>query len=245
MRVEFLIAGTQKGGTTALDEFLRAHPALSLARKKEVHFFDDETVFASGRPDPEAYHRNFDQGRTGTVYGESTPVYMYWEPAAARIRAYNPLMKLIFLLRNPVERSFAGWQMEKNRRGDELSFGEAIRRERARSAAASPLQHRVYSYTDRGFYSRQIKHILEFFHREQMLFLKTEELRTHHDATIARVHRFLGVGAVPAPPARLVFSSRPYGAMDEADREYLLALYEEEFDELEQLLGWDCSDWRT
>ena len=61
--VKFLICGTQKGGTSVLDAYLREHPDLCLADKKEVHFFDDETVFCNGKPDYARYHSLFSPSR--------------------------------------------------------------------------------------------------------------------------------------------------------------------------------------
>ena len=75
-RVQFLIAGVQKGGTTALADYLRQHPQL---------------------------HSHFQDAPAGCLWGEATPIYSYWWPAMARIWAYNPAMQLILCLRNPIE----------------------------------------------------------------------------------------------------------------------------------------------
>jgi hypothetical protein len=61
--VNFLICGTQKGGTTALDAYLRKHPGIYMAREKEVHFFDNEEAFKRRSPDYSAYHAFFEPSR--------------------------------------------------------------------------------------------------------------------------------------------------------------------------------------
>ncbi len=107
-RVDFLIAGVQKGGTFSLYRLLERHPEISLSKAKEVHFFDNgEIDWSSPRYGP--YHRNFPRWREGQVRGEATPIYIYWPEALERIRTYNPDIKLILLLRDPIERTYSAW----------------------------------------------------------------------------------------------------------------------------------------
>jgi hypothetical protein len=101
----FLIAGVQKGGTTALFDYLRDHPQLNLAPEKEVHFFDDEAQDWSA-PDYDAFHARFAPAGPGRISGEATPIYTYWPDSLERIRAYNPEMKLILLFRDPIARAW-------------------------------------------------------------------------------------------------------------------------------------------
>ena len=87
-KVAFIVAGVQKGGTTALFDYLGEEPALSLAREKEVHFFDDEDQDWAA-PDYGAYHAHF-AAPDGRQRGEATPIYLYWPGSLERIAAYNP-----------------------------------------------------------------------------------------------------------------------------------------------------------
>lgn len=125
-KVNFIIAGTQKGGTTALSAFLNQHPQISFAQVKEVHFFDTDYLFKAPPPPYHIYHRHF-KNKSGCIFGEATPIYMYWNPAIKRIKDYNPDMKLIFILRNPIERAYSHYIMEYKRDAETLSFSEAIR----------------------------------------------------------------------------------------------------------------------
>src|SRR5205823_5136114 len=157
MRVDFVIGGTQKGGTSALDSFFRQHPQICMPEtKKELHFFDKEENF-SGRSNYKKYHRHFDPNPQQRVIGEATPIYMYWNSAPYRIWSYNPKMKWILVLRNPVERAFSAWNMETKRSAEHLSFKDAVDQESVRCREALPLQHRVVSYIDRGFYAHQVR----------------------------------------------------------------------------------------
>lgn len=242
-RVSFLIAGTQKGGTSALDSYLREHPRICLAARKEVHFFDSETAHASGRPDYAIYHRFFTPRSPDQLLGESTPIYMYWRPAPARIRAYNPAMKLIMSLRNPIARAFSHWNMERSRGAEPLPFWEAITTESARCRGAPGGQHRVFSYVDRGFYARQLERVWGCFPRAQTLILRHDDLAADPRAVLDRVCGFLGLCPLPAVRERRVHATPYATAMTDRERRYLMDVYEPEIGKLERLLGWDCGDW--
>jgi len=196
-KVEFLIAGVQKGGTSALFDYLREVPGLQMPDVKEAHYFDDERVDWNA-PDRTRYHELFvDDGR---MWGEATPIYLYWPNSLERIRAYHPGMRIILLFRDPVSRAFSHWQMEYAKGKETEPFDWCIRDGRARVATgdpAAPGHHRVYSYVERGFYGTQVAHLLDLFPREQVLFLRSSDLRRDPDAMIARICRFLDV----TPPA--------------------------------------------
>src|SRR5437879_11148793 len=175
MRVDFEIGGTQKGGTSALDSFLRQHPEICMPETgKELHFFDHE----ADDTDYKKYHANFKPKPQHRVIGEASPIYMYWETAPYRIWKYNPKMKWILALRNPVERAFSAWNMETKRGKEKLSFAEAIEKEVERCREALPLQHRVYSYIDRGFYAQPARRLINIFRRETCSLSSSAQLRS-------------------------------------------------------------------
>ncbi|MGB7755383.1 MAG: hypothetical protein WBL23_04905, partial [Salinisphaera sp.] len=101
--------------------------------------------------------------RRKIVFGEATPIYMYWHDAPRRMWEYNPNMKLIVVLRNPIDRAFSHWNMEKSRNAESLSFWDAIQNEEPRCKEALPYQHRTYSYVDRGFYLEQLRRLWRYF----------------------------------------------------------------------------------
>lgn len=74
-KVGFFIIGTQKGGTTALDFYLRQHPRLQMARVKEVHHFNNESISWS-LPDHGRLHDQFDWTVADVLRGEATPIYL-------------------------------------------------------------------------------------------------------------------------------------------------------------------------
>ena len=243
MKVDFVIGGTQKGGTSALDAFLRQHPEICMpSTRKELHFFDREENFRR-EPDYKKYHANFSPSAKHRVIGEATPIYMYWNAAPYRIWKYNPAMKWILVLRNPVERAFSAWNMERKRNAENLSFEQAVAQEEERCRSALPLQHRVYSYLDRGFYTPQIRRLFNTFGRDSCLVLLNEDLRRDHGTTLRSVFEFLGVDNSVVPPEANVFEHEYDEPMEPALYNKLKEMFRFDVKELEHLLQRDLSAW--
>ena len=244
-RIDFLVAGVQKGGTTALHDYLREHPALGLPADKELHHFDDEAVDWSA-PDHAGFHARFD-GLSGRArLGEATPIYTYWPGSLERIARYNPAMRLVVLFRDPVRRAWSHWRMERARGFDDAPFAWAIREGRARVAAAPHGAHRVFSYVERGFYLGQLARLDALFPRDQLLLLRSEDLDARPEATLARVHAFLGVAplAPPAPHRANVGAAAPAGErMTAEDAALLRALYAEDVAAFGARSGLDVGGW--
>lgn len=223
-RIDFVVVGAQKAGTTALFDYLCEDPNIFLPPEKEVHFFDDEARdWASG--DYSDYHRRFEL-QSGRICGEVTPIYMYWPQAMERIRDYNPDIRVICLLRDPVERAWSHWRMETARGAEDESFSSAIRRGRQRLFETDPWgSHRVHSYVERGFYAEQLARIFGLFPRSQVLVLENDALETHPQETLGCFNAFVGASAPRPRQKRRVHVGRAVGEMPEEDRAYLSGVY--------------------
>jgi Sulfotransferase domain len=243
MKVDFVICGTQKGGTTALDSYLREHSQICMAKRKEVHFFDSENIFRDNKPDYSDYHSAFSPKISHKILGEATPSYMYWYDAARRIWHYNPNMKLIVVLRNPIDRAYSHWNMERYRNAERLPFWDAIKNEQQRCRESLPYQHRVYSYTDRGFYLEQLRRLWFYFSKANVLILKNEFLKDQPNKTLNEVCKFLKVDPFESITTRDVHSCQYLSKMSEKEKEYLRFLFENEIRGIERVLGWDCTNW--
>lgn len=256
MLVNFVIGGTQKGGTSALDFFLRQHPQICMPQTKkecvstpvqpmhrpELHFFDNEKEFGR-RPDYKKYHAHFASKPPHRVIGDASPIYMYWNTAPYRIWSYNPEMKWILVLRNPLERAFSAWNMETKRGAEYLSFKDAVEREPERCREALPLQHRVFSYIDRGFYAHQVRRLFNIFREANCLVLLNEDLRRDHEQTLRRVFEFLAVDNSAIPSAANVFEHEYEQKIDNELYLRLIDIFYFDIKELERLLGRDLGNW--
>lgn len=241
--VNFLVVGAQKSATTAIGSCLRQHPEICMANRSEVHFFDDEELFGSSSVDYGVYHSFFRPGAMHKAVGEVTPIYMYWFDSAKRIWSYNADMKIIFSLRNPIDRAYSHWNMERNRGKEVRSFREAIDGEEAACRVSLPLQNRVHSYVSRGYYSEQIRRLLTYFPPSQLMAIKFEEWIDSPVTCFRNICSFLDVSpcdGIPRHEARAGEYSEP---MASCDRQHLHSFYEFEIRQTERMLGWDCSDW--
>lgn len=250
-RLDFIVPGAQKSGTTALRYFLKKHPQIALPDREELHFFDDEEIF-SQPVDYDLLHRHFPQRRHLGLLpvrlgltGEVTPSYLYWQPAITRIHAYNPQIKLVILLRNPVERAFAHWNMQRFKGREPLDFLGALKEEPRRIAQSLSIESRRFAYIDRGFYSTQLERVFQFFPREQVTIVKFEDFRDRKQETLDSIFDFLGVKRTPVgrDKDRNVV---PYErGMTAEEQKYLAEVFATEIGKLEQLLGWDLKDWKS
>lgn len=242
-RLDFIVAGAQKSGTTALRYFLKKHPQLALPDRQEMHFFDDEEIFSQS-VDYESLHRHFRPVDRSAITGEVTPSYLYWKPAMERIHAYNERIKLVILLRNPVDRAFAHWNMQRFKSREPLDFLDALREEPRRIAQPLSIESRRFSYIDRGFYSAQLERTFEFFPRDQVCLVKFEKFRDEKKKTLDSIFNFLGVKPLQGirdKDRNVVAYER---AMTEEERKYLSKVFATEIARLEKILGWDLADWK-
>lgn len=253
--VDFLVMGTQKGGTTSLHSILRQHPDLLLPTVKELHFFDRSKYFLPS-PTYRHYHAYFHKEYIAAknnlkhkgmpfidfLKGEVTPSYMYWKPALDRIYAYNPNIKMIFILRHPIERAASHYAMEVARNLELGSFSEAIRAEVTRLTKRPNRQHRIFSYVARSKYGAQIERILTKFSRGNMLLVKTEDFKTRFSYEVTRIQEFLGVRPLPLENRFLHTGTGHIPNFE--DKAYLLNIFRPDIEKLERLTGLDCQDWK-
>ncbi len=242
MRVSFLVAGVQKGGTTSLHLWLDQHPGLVLAPLKELHLFDDDAAFA-GDPPFAQYEAQFPPDRPhGQPRGESTPSYLWWPGALERIAAYNPAMKLVALLRCPMRRAWSQYRMNRKRGEETLDFAAAIRAEPERIAQGGDALRR-FSYVSRGRYAAQIRRARALFPAEQLLFLKSEAFRAAPQPAMDEVCRFLGVAPHAFDVTEEWHLGPDLGPLPEDAAALLRDAFAAEVAEVEALLGWHCQDW--
>jgi len=242
-KIDFLIIGVQKSGTTVLDTYLREHPTISMGKTKELHYFDNEKLYEEDN-DYAKYHLNFEDFLNPSFcFGEATPIYSYWNNAIKRIHKYNPNIKLIIILRNPIERAYSHWNMEFNKNKDSDSFSSAIRNENIRTREALPHKHRVYSYVDRGFYAEQLRNIYRYFPRENLLVLRHEDLSEKFQSTLLSVTNFLKLKEFSFKELFNVHTGKYEKKISFDDHNYLHKIFFNDIKEVERILDWDCSSW--
>jgi len=200
----FIILGAQKAGTTSLHEYLSQHPQLVPSLKKEVHFFDGGTnpkidTFAKGLPWYRAHFPLEKHLEDGKKTFESSPLYLFHPRVPQRIAEMLPTVKMIVLLRNPSKRAISHYFHEKRKGREPLPMYEAFTQEEHRLEpvlkTADYNSHAFihYSYKGRGLYWQQLERYFQYFTRDQVLILASEELFRRTEACLRTVFEFIGV----------------------------------------------------
>jgi len=230
----FVIAGAQKCGTTALVSNMQQHPAVYFPGK-ELHFFDmhwDRGVAW--------YVRQFN-GSRGRVCGEKTPGYMLHRTHIARMHTVLPQVKLIMVLRNPIDRCYSQYQLA--RRGGSAkgrSFREFINEELPDVDKELTLRGEL-DCIRRGLYAKQLKVLTEFYPREQQLIIVNERMRIDSARTTNDVFAWLGLAGCKLPHTRNY--RRKYPPMRAKMRQRLADVYREPNDQLFEFLGYRIEEW--
>lgn len=203
-KVNFVVAGAQKSGTSALNDLLKVHPHLCFTNKRkrrELHFFDDDRLFNGWINSNHKYHMHFSPDPSHKLIGDVTPAYMYYPNAVERMFKYNPQFKIIVILRNPIERAFSHWNMQTERKRESRPFLEAIKSELLTPHKTFPHRSKRFSfenrYLARGLYTEQITRLHFFFPKEQISILKNEDLRLNPRDTLREICSFLSIDPSP------------------------------------------------
>ncbi|MCL2932552.1 MAG: sulfotransferase domain-containing protein [Trichodesmium sp. MAG_R03] len=248
----FIIIGAQKSGTTSLYKYLTKHPQILSATKKEVHFFD--LNFNKGM---NWYYSHFPKTeiQNQTITGEASPYYIFHPHVPQRISQFLPDIKLIVLLRNPVDRAVSHYyhncRFGKSR--EPLSFEQAIQQESSRIETEKnkimadenykSLPYRYYTYLSRGIYIEQLIRWMKFFPRKSFLILKSEELWENPEQKMKQVWNFLGVTSRPQEVYEKYNYTRHKKGISAAKRMMLTEYFQPYNQRLEEYLGqkfnWD------
>ncbi|HEV2099970.1 MAG TPA: sulfotransferase domain-containing protein, partial [Stellaceae bacterium] len=216
-------------------------------RQPEPKFFTVDELFARGLDYyAETWFQSLEEGR---LLGEKSTSYLENRNAAERIYRSLPAVRLIFMLRNPVDRAYSNylWSHRNGFETETFARGLALEEERARALPPQLRYARPFDYFSRGIYVAQLARFLRFFPREQILLLRTEDVAAQPDRVAAEVQEFLGVTIEPDLAGGLsrINVSVPEGAppMPAAIRAALQARYREPNRELRALIGPDFPLW--
>ena len=212
----FLIIGAAKSGTTSLYRYLEQHPQVYMKVKEPGFFaYEGRQVRLCGPEDQErfdarvvvercAYERLFADVTTEKAYGEASVAYLYIRGTAERIRRYAPDMRLIAILRNPVDRAFSSYlHMRRDGREPLPAFEEALEAEDARVQANWDY---IWHYTRLGFYYEQLQIYYSLFPREQIAVFLFDEFQQDPARVTQAVFRFLQIDDTFRPNTSLKYN---------------------------------------
>ena len=205
---DYLIIGAAKCGTSSLYEYLIQDPNIEPAIGKEINFFDMNykkgikwyrTYF------PFSFQKLIAKkiSKNNLITGEATPRYLDHPYAPKRIKESIPSVKIIALLRNPIDRAYSHWNMMVAHNRENLSFEDAIKKEDERICG---LYERMeedenfysreyfwYAYLDRGIYVKKLKRWFQYLSKDQFLILQSEDFFRNPSENYNRVLKFLNL----------------------------------------------------
>jgi hypothetical protein len=207
---DFAIIGAQKSGTTSLYDFIIKHPCVVSAYRKEMHYFSSlfdfgELWYRSNFPTKlykYYFKKKFDKQ---LLCGDATPYYLLHPLVPMRMKRSLPKIKIIVILRNPVDRAYSHYHFALRHKHETLSFEDAINQEEKRLAGERKkiiqdpsfdgYHFKRNSYLTRGVYVDQLKHWFEYYDKNQFLILTTEDLYANPQKILNQVFQFLNLNS--------------------------------------------------
>lgn len=248
---DFLIAGFNRSGTHSLFEYMGQHPNIINASRREIHYFTlsywrglnwYKSYF------PTSIYRNYCEKKTHQKFltGEATPHYVFHPLAIKRIRNLIPNVKLIVVLRNPVENAYSHFQHYKRGGIEKESFEEAVKTDKQRFEKINELynsnlikEHDLRDvkipYVSYATYVIHIKRLLEIFPREQILFIKNTELNQKPQEVLKKIFEYLQLQDFTVKDLEKRNVGK-YEKMNDETKEYLREYFKPFNKQLEDLL---------
>jgi len=254
----FVLIGAQRCGTTSLYSYLSEHPNVVAAARKEIHYFDiffDQGLAWYASQFPEKKNLPPNSLREPVITGEASPYYLFHPLSAERLAAVFPQVKLLIILRNPIDRALSHYQHEVRLGNETLPFEAALAAEDDRlkglreQLMTNPLSHsqafQSHSYRSRGQYMEQIEVWLQHFPREQMHIVISEDFYADPDQKLRATTDFLGLAPLPSRNQDTFkkHNFAEYSKMDPGVRADLINFFRPHNQRLEEFLGrslgWD------
>ena len=255
---DFIIIGAMKTGSTSLYGFVVKHPAIAPAATKTLQYFFrnykfGELWYRSNFPTNLQRYSFYKKTNQKLISGEASPTYLFYPTVPSRMKKILPDVKLIVILRNPVDRAYSHYHYTKRHHIDEpLSFDKAIELEEERCAGErerlikdpyfSPFHYKEHSYLARGVYADQLENWFKHYDRKQFLILATEDFRKNSQQTLDQVFDFLGVHPFQVENLKNLNVGN-YKEMNEGTRKFLIEYFKPHNERLSKLLqrsfDWD------
>lgn len=194
----FIIGGTSAGGTSFLSAAIVQHPEIYLPKdmRPEPHYFYKSWEYEKGL---DYYHKRwFSEVKNEIAVGERSSSYLFGgEEVAKKMAAVIPDVKLIFTLRSPWERAWANYRYTALQGVESVGFEEAIFNEQQRIAEQKGIWAEIqpHNYTGPGYYGRKLLEFCEYFPKQQIMLICSEQMSAEPFSTLQDVYRFLGVDA--------------------------------------------------
>lgn len=190
-KCNLIIAGVGKSGTTSLHSYLDTHPDICMSEPKEPHYFSIDAEWKRGA----GYHNGlFQKKPSATIFGESSTTYFSSETAMRRIESVLDNPKVIIVLRDPVGRVISHYRWVCSLGLEKRPFLQAIDESGYDFDPNVSVEGRCYmSYLEFSLYSKWVPLLQEVFGTENVLILRSDDLKDHPKLVVDKCCEFLGV----------------------------------------------------
>ncbi len=189
--IDLMIIGAQKAGTTSLNSYLSQHPELVTHEQTEMTFFLDGDAYSLGYE--QAFRRYFPKYEDGKMLLAKNVGIMYSRQAMERIYQHNPHMKLVVVLRNPVDRAYSAYWFARRRGWEPLpTFEEALEADASRFLG-DPIHARNCAYLERSRYAEHLEMIFSIFPRSQVHIFLTDDMKQDIRRVCAQIFASVGL----------------------------------------------------
>lgn len=194
----FFIVGTPKAGTTSLYHYLDEHPDVFVSPIKETNFFSYEEIKSQGLFYNEehictlsAYEDQFANAGKAKAIGEASVSYLFYPSVPAKIKYYNPDAKIIAILRNPIDRGYSHYLMDRRLGFVSMSYEDII----AKRGDHKKIDLFYQQYVGLGCYYEQLKRYIDCFGKGAVKIFLQEDLIADMDGVMVSIYEFLEVDA--------------------------------------------------
>lgn len=206
-KIDFIIGGERRSGSTTLYRILAAHPQVNMYHESDMDYFIKNALFSSKK-----WYIDFDRDEDwyathskeeylslfeglfeeGKIVGQKDADLLFWKPAHRRLKEFLPDTKFIFVLREPISRAESQYWNEFAKGRETLTFEEALKKEQERSRESHYGKLHL-NYMERGKYIESIRHFREYFPDDQVLIVILEKLKSNPDEELRKIADFLNI----------------------------------------------------
>jgi hypothetical protein len=199
---DFLIVGAPRSATTSMQIYLRQHPQIFFPRRKEVHFFGSDLVRLARDfwfvEDEQQYLALFRAARADQIAGEASAMYLQSKRAAAEIKLFNPRMKIIIQLRNPIDVLYSHhghlvWAVNEDIEDFEAALAAEPERQRGLRIPPCAIMLDTLLYRETARFAEQVQRYFDAFGRDNVHVLIYDDLKADPAGAFRRVLEYLGV----------------------------------------------------
>ena len=249
---DYFIIGTPRGGTSSMYNYLIQHPNVVPPVKKEIQYFTD---LKYSKHYFFWYKANFPtkMKKGSKLTGDGNPNTIFHPLAPRRVKKHLPKIKLISLLRNPIDRAFSAWNLQVKKGINDLSFEDSLELEKCeysdirekifRDKKFNAPNYLRHAFLQKGIYVDQLEEWFKYFPKNQMLIIKSEDFITETNQILSQVFDFLGLSQFDIQTKKKWHTGTYKQKMNPETRKRLIEYFKPHNERLSELLdrdfGWD------